>query len=128
MNRKAFIKNTALAGSAGLLCACTDELGGEKILHTVMFKLKHAKDSPEEKKFLKDSYDILSKIEVAKSFRVLRQVGKKNDFNFALSMLFDSQKDYDSYNNNPNHLAYVKQRWEREVESFLESDFRAYKP
>ena len=126
MKRKTFIKSAALAASGAALAACskTENLSGGKILHTVMFKLKHAKGSAEENKFLKDSFDILSAVPTANDFRVLRQIGKKNDFDFAFSMIFDNQADYDAYNNYPAHLDYVKNRWQKEVERFLESDFR----
>ena len=128
MKRKTFIKSAALAASGAALAACskTESLSGGKILHTVMFKLKHPKGSDAENKFLNDSFNILSAVPTAKNFRILRQIGKKNDFDFAFSMIFDNQADYDAYNNYPAHLDYVKNRWQSEVERFLESDFRPW--
>lgn len=128
MKRKTFIKAAALAASGSALAACSEgeNLSGGKILHTVMFKLKHPKGSAEENKFLKDSFDILSSVPSARNFKILRQIGKKNDFDFAFSMIFDNQAGYDAYNNYPAHLDYVKNRWQREVEKFLESDFSPY--
>lgn len=125
MERKKFIKSAAIIGSSVLMSGCCkkDTLKNNQILHTVMFRLKHQKGSQAEKNFLEDSVKILSVIGGVKDFKVLKQIGKKNDFDFALSMIFESQADYDAYNNYPTHKDYVKTRWIPEVEAFLESDF-----
>jgi len=39
-------------------------------------------------------------------------------------MEFASQSDYEAYNAHPKHVAFVRDRWEREVTRFLEIDFR----
>ena len=89
----------------------------------VIFTLKHDKGSSKEKKFLNEGKDILSSIPVVKNFKVSKQTSKKNDFDFGFSMEFADQNEYDTYNNHPDHLSFVKNRWEKEVAEFLEIDF-----
>jgi heme-degrading monooxygenase HmoA len=88
----------------------------------VVFKLKHPKDSPKEKEFLTEIRK-LSAIPGVKNFECLRQVSKKNKFEYGLSMEFDSQKAYDAYSNHPDHNAFVQKYWVTEVEDFMELDF-----
>ncbi|HRE51196.1 MAG TPA: Dabb family protein [Flavitalea sp.] len=92
------------------------------IRHTVVFKLKHPRDSKEEKDFLAAAKE-LSAIEGVKNFECLRQVSKKNNFDFGLSMEFDSQASYDAYSNHPDHAKFVQEVWLRDVEDFLEIDY-----
>jgi hypothetical protein len=40
-------------------------------------------------------------------------------------MEFADQAAYDGYNNHPDHVAFVRNRWMVEVEDFLEADFVA---
>ena len=56
-------------------------------------------------------------------FEVLRQVGRKNDFTHSLSMYFDDQSAYDSYNSHPDHRAFVNDVWLPNVADFLELDY-----
>jgi len=92
------------------------------IRHSVIFTLKHPKGSPAEKEFL-EAAKALSSITGVERFECLRQVSKKNKFDFGLSMEFSNQKLYDAYNNHPDHVAFVQQRWMKEVEDFLEIDY-----
>ena len=92
------------------------------IRHTVVFKLKHHKDSKEEATFL-DAASKLAYIPGVKSFECLRQISKKNDFDFGILMEFDSIHDYDNYSNHPDHLNFVYNIWLKEVESFMEIDY-----
>jgi hypothetical protein len=39
-------------------------------------------------------------------------------------MKFASKEVYDRYNNHPDHVAFVEQRWLQEVEDLLEVDFQ----
>ena len=94
-----------------------------KIVHTVMFNLKHQLDAPETMSFLLDGQRILAAIPVVENFQVLRQVSPKNDFTFFFSMEFAGQDAYQSYNNHPEHVKFVKERWEKEIKNFLEADF-----
>jgi hypothetical protein len=93
-----------------------------RIRHTVVFKLKHPKDSAEEQVFLAAAKK-LSSIPGVENFESLKQVSKKNKFEFGLSMEFANQKTYDHYNNHPEHVAFVQQIWLNEVEDFMEIDY-----
>ncbi len=93
-----------------------------RIIHSVIFKLKHANDSLEEKEFLAAAKK-LAFIAGVENFECLKQVSPKNKFEFGLSMEFANQQLYDQYNNHPDHIAFVQQRWLNEVEDFLEIDY-----
>ena len=93
---------------------------GEKIIHTVIFSLKKEIDSTD---FLQGSKKLLGSIPGVEKFMVLKQVSKKNKFNFGFYMEFKDQKAYEGYSNHPEHLKYVKNIWLNEVEDFLETDF-----
>ncbi|THF74956.1 Dabb family protein [Cohnella fermenti] len=90
----------------------------------VIFTLKHVPGSAEAEKFLADGRTILTSIPTVSNFGVYSQVSAKNDFDYGFSMDFASQADYDFYNEHPSHVAFVKERWELEVERFLEIDFQ----
>jgi hypothetical protein len=92
------------------------------ITHTALFRLKHPAGSAEEAAFL-TAADVLIAIPSVEKFQKLRQVSPKNDFTFCFSMQFKSQKEYDFYNNHPDHVAFVQGRWIPEVEKFLEVDY-----
>ncbi len=94
------------------------------IRHTVVFRLRHARYSAEEKAFL-DAAKALADIPGVRKFEQLKQVSKKNDYEFGFSMEFKDQAAYDAYNVHPKHVKFVKERWEREVERFLEIDYVA---
>ncbi|MCY0150415.1 Dabb family protein [Hoeflea sp. G2-23] len=93
------------------------------IRHTVTFSLKHEKGSDREQHFLADARRILSAIAGVEQFEVLRQTGAKNNFSYGLSMEFANQEAYDFYNNHPDHVAFVRDRWLPEVKEFLEIDY-----
>lgn len=40
-------------------------------------------------------------------------------------MIFADQAAYDAYNTHPDHVAFVEQRWQVEVDTFQELDFIA---
>jgi hypothetical protein len=84
------------------------------IRHTVVFKLIHVKDSPGEKAFL-NAIMKLSAIPGVLNFECLRQISKKNTFDFGLSMEFDSMKAYEDYNQNPDHVAFVQTYWKKKL-------------
>lgn len=96
------------------------------IRHTVVFKLIHPKDSPGEKAFL-NAIMKLSAIPGVQNFECLRQISKKNNFDFGLSMEFQSIKAYEDYNQNPDHIAFVQTYWIKEVKDFMEIDFEPLK-
>ncbi|GLS38935.1 stress responsive protein [Mesorhizobium tianshanense] len=92
------------------------------IRHTVVFRLKHKEGSVEEKKFLADA-KMLGAIPGVEKFEQLRQVSPKNDYHFGFSMEFADQAAYSGYNDHPDHVAFVRDRWIPEVEAFLEIDY-----
>jgi Stress responsive A/B Barrel Domain len=94
------------------------------IRHTVIFSLKHASGSIEESGFLKDA-NVLAAIPGVKKFEQLRQVSPKNDYQFGFSMEFASKAEYSVYNDHPDHVAFVRDRWIPEVAKFQEIDYEA---
>ncbi|WP_233566584.1 Dabb family protein [Cohnella endophytica] len=98
-------------------------MGKQSIIHSVIFNLKHPKGSDEEIKFLADGRSILSSIPVVRHFKVYRQSSPKNDYAFGFSMEFANADDYEAYNVHPLHRSFVAERWETEVERFLEIDY-----
>lgn len=54
------------------------------IRHTVIFVLKHAHGSLQEKSFLRDAL-VLKEIPGVEKFERLRQVSRKNDYDFSAS-------------------------------------------
>ena len=90
---------------------------------TVVFALRHAHGSLQEKAFLRDAATALADIPGVQKFEVLRQVSKKNDYRFGFSMEFADQKAYDGYDRHPRHVDFVQDRWNREVDRFLEIDY-----
>jgi hypothetical protein len=99
----------------------------DEIQHMVIFDLKHDKGSELALKFLTDGQKILSNIKVVHNFQVLNQVSLKNDYSYGFSMVFATKDDYNSYSNHPDHVAFVEQRWKKEVVRFLEIDFSPFK-
>lgn len=93
-----------------------------RIRHTVSFTLRHAAGSPEESAFLAEASE-LAHIDGVESFELLRQVGAKSDFQFGISMEFAEQAAYDGYNEHPQHVRFVAERWVPEVTGFLELDY-----
>lgn len=129
------MKKHFTAGMLLLFCVCLNsEAQGQisklnntyMIRHTVVFKLKHLKDSPEEKVFL-DAIQKLSAIPGVQKFELLRQVSKKNNYDFGLSMEFESAKAYEAYSQHPDHNAFVQTYWVKEVKDFMEIDYEPYK-
>jgi hypothetical protein len=89
------------------------------IQHTVVFRLSTGTDA--DHFFARTRR--LAAIGRVKDFEILRQVGQKNDFTHGLSMYFDDQAAYDSYNDHPDHLAFVNDVWLPNVADFLEVDY-----
>ena len=97
-------------------------LAGSRLRHSVAFTLRHDDGSPEEASFLA-ALTALGEIDVIESYEVVREVSLKNAFRFGASMEFADQAAYDAYNNDPRHLAFVRDRWVPEVTDFQEFDF-----
>jgi hypothetical protein len=94
----------------------------DMIRHTVIFRLKHPRGSAAENSFL-TAGKALAGIPGVERFEQLKQVSQKNDYHFGYSMEFADQAAYQTYNDHPVHVAYVRDRWIPEVESFLEIDY-----
>jgi quinol monooxygenase YgiN len=92
------------------------------IRHTVVFRLKHAPGSAEERDFL-EAAGKLSAIPGVEKFEALRQTSVKNPYHFGLSMEFESQEAYDFYSQHPDHVRFVQERWIPEVKEFMEIDY-----
>ena len=67
---------------------------------------------------------ILTGIPVVRKFQAFNQVSAKNDYQYGFSMVFSNQADYATYNDHPDHVAFVRDRWLKEVTDFLEIDFQ----
>ncbi|MEH6581337.1 MAG: Dabb family protein [Halioglobus sp.] len=90
--------------------------------HTVVFRLKHPRGSTRETEFLAAARS-LSNIKGVEQFQCLRQVSDKSPFDFGLSMFFADESVYQDYNADPDHAAFVEQRWMVEVDQFMEIDY-----
>lgn len=95
-----------------------------RVRHGVVFRLKHPSGSPEEADFLQANAALAS-IPGVEAFELMREVSAKNDYAFALTMEFASRAAYEAYNEHPDHVAFVRDRWVPEVEAFLELDSEA---
>ena len=119
-----------MAGSGMIATGCEPKsnslLGKTQIQHGVIFSLKHEKGSAAANRFLKDSRKILTGIPVVQDFQVFSQVSPKNEYDYGFTMVFDSMDDYQTYNDHPDHVSFVEERWMKEVEKFLEIDFEVY--
>jgi heme-degrading monooxygenase HmoA len=91
------------------------------IRHAAIFRLKHAKGSPEENSFLAAIRE-LKTIPGVGDFELARETSPKNEFDFAVSMMFRDQAAYDAYNVHPLHVSFVQGRWIPEVAAFMEHD------
>lgn len=96
------------------------------IRHTVAFKLKYPKDSYEEGEFFKAA-NTLATIPGVHNFKSFRETSKKNDFDYFFYMEFESQKDYDGYNQHPDHIQFVEKFWVNDEDKFLEIDYEVLK-
>ncbi len=99
-------------------------LNGPRIRHLVLFTLRHEDGSPEAEAFLA-ALRSLAAIDEVEAFDVVRQVGRKNDYRLAVTMEFASPEAYAAYNGHPDHVAFVRDRWEADVTDFMEIDLAA---
>lgn len=95
------------------------------IQHTVVFRLAHEPGSPAESEFLDTARTSLTAIDGVTEFAINKQVSGKSDLDWQFSMIFADQAAYEAYNAHPEHLSFVKNRWQTEVEAFQEYDFIA---
>jgi hypothetical protein len=99
-------------------------LGPGRIRHTVVFTLSHGEGSAEESDFLATAAQ-LAAIPGVEEFEILRETSPKNDYRFGISMEFASPEAYTAYNEHPEHVRFVQERWLPEVADFLEIDYEA---
>lgn len=92
------------------------------IRHTVAFKLKDSLTSPVTDAFFAAAKKLAS-IPGVQKFECLRQTSAKNNFDFGLSMEFDTAALYEQYNNHPEHVHFVQTYWVKNVADFLELDY-----
>lgn len=74
--------------------------------------------------FLDNSRKILSNIPGLKDFEVSKQVSVKNNFQYGFSMFFENEDMYKAYNEHTDHTDCVKSIWLKDVEEFMEIDFK----
>jgi len=96
----------------------------DRIRHTVSFRLRHPTGSDAERDFL-EAAGKLRAIPGVEAFDVLSEVSPKNGFRFGISMEFADPAAYEAYNQHPDHVRFVEERWVNEVEDFLEIDYTA---
>jgi heme-degrading monooxygenase HmoA len=95
-----------------------------RIRHGVVFSLKHEEGSEAEADFLRANAE-LAGIPGVEAFELMREVSPKNDYRFALTMEFADRDAYEAYNQHPDHVRFVSERWMNEVSDFLELDSEA---
>jgi hypothetical protein len=100
------------------------ELAAGRIRHTVVFTPSHPEGSPAEAAFLAAAR-ALSAIPGVEAFELLRETSPKNSYRFGISMEFADRAAYDAYNEHPDHVRFVQERWLAEVQNFLEVDYEA---
>jgi len=52
-------------------------------------------------------------------------VSPKNGYRYGISMEFADRSAYERYNEHPDHVRFVQERWQSEVSDFLELDYVA---
>jgi hypothetical protein len=97
---------------------------GERIRHTVAFTLGHPEGSAEERDFL-EAAARLARVPGVETFELLAEISPKNGFRFGISMEFADRRAYERYNEHPDHVRFVQERWLNEVTDFLELDYAA---
>jgi heme-degrading monooxygenase HmoA len=92
-----------------------------RVRHSVVFRLKHDEGSEAEADFLRANA-ALAGIPGVEAFELMREVSPKNDYRFALTMEFADRDAYEAYSGHPEHVRFVSDRWDAEVDDFLEID------
>src|SRR6476619_2041859 len=96
-----------------------------RIRHTVSFVLAHPPGSAQEADFLAAAARLAEVVPGVEAFAVLREVSPKNGFVHGLSMEFADRAAYEAYNEHPEHVDFVRERWMAEVTDFQEIDYEA---
>ena len=95
-----------------------------RIRHTVVFTLSHPQGSPDEADFIAAAR-ALAAIPGVEEFQLLRETSPKNAYRYGISMEFAGPAAYGAYNEHPDHVRFVNERWLTEVADFLEVDYEA---
>ena len=95
-----------------------------RIRHTVAFALVHEEGSADERDFLQAAAQ-LATIPGVEAFELLAEVSPKNGYRFGILMEFADRPAYERYNEHPDHVRFVQERWLSEVSEFLELDYSA---
>ena len=101
------------------------DLTAGRIRHTVVFTLSHQEGSPAEADFLAAAR-ALAAIPGVEEFQVLRETSPKNAYRYGISMEFAGPAAYAAYNEHPDHVRFVNERWLAEVSDFLEVDYESF--
>jgi len=96
-------------------------LANGRIRHSVVFTPTHAAGTPEEADLLA-AIERLAAIPGVEAFELMREMSPKNDYRYALTTEFADASAYQAYNEHPEHVAFVEQRWDAEIAAFLEID------
>ena len=65
----------------------------------------------------------LAQLPGVEEFELLRETSPKNAYRFGISMEFADGDAYARYNEHPDHVRFVQERWLVEVADFLEIDY-----
>jgi hypothetical protein len=98
------------------------KLTAGRVRHTVVFTLAHPEGSAAESEFLAAA-GALAAIPGVEAFELLRETSPKNAYRFGISMEFAGPAAYAAYNEHPDHVRFVNERWLAEVADFLEVDY-----
>ena len=93
------------------------------ICHSVIFKFKQSADFAAIQNFFVAAKK-LATIPSVQNFESLRQVSKKNNYEFGLSMEFANEDVYQQYNDHPMHVQFIKEYWLNYVDDFMEIDYQ----
>lgn len=97
----------------------------QNIHHSVIFSLKKGMSETEKELFFLEVKKLIA-IEGIKKFKIRKQTSLKNQFEYGISMEFESNTEYQFYNTHPIHVAFVKDIWLQQVEDFLEIDYEDF--
>ncbi|CAM3581258.1 Dabb family protein [Paenibacillus lupini] len=97
-------------------------MGQTSIHHMVIFSLKHAMGSEEAEAFMRDVESQLTMIPVVKQFHAFR-LKPNNPLDYGISMVFDSEEDYQTYVTHPLHDDFEDNRWKIEATQGMVIDY-----
>ena len=101
------------------------DLTAGRIRHTAVFTLAHPEGSAAEAEFL-TAARALAAIRGVEEFQLLRETSPKNAYRFGISMEFAGPAAYAAYDEHPDHVRFVNERWLPEVSDFLEVDYEPF--